>query len=363
MSNRRQGSSPFLYDATGKIVGAFTEDAGETVFAVSNPTGTANTELAGFDASGNVVPVPISGASIVNGELVITGGGSGFSALTISVTGSRTEPWAFVRTMPQPTDDGNGTLVGATGKWISSFSVPTQTGINTVEFTDLTGTTTTFAFLATFPNATSIGYPALAAYPGNFNYGGPYGGAALSNLTNLDLSGLETLQGNLDVYGTSAFPVLTTLDLSSLKTATGYLAPQFPSVTAFNWLALEQCTFIVIGSCPALTTISTPALIQLTGDSTAGSIYVSSGTSALTTWLCPSTLMACAAGVNMTGPSLDQASVDSWLVRLSQLDGTNGTTLFQNQAVTLAGGSAAPSATGAAAAAVLVSRGCTVTTN
>jgi len=297
-----------------------------------------------------------------------TSGGGGtqfnFGPLTVATTGTRTGIWQITRGFPTLLDDGDGTVTGSpSGKWVRAFVWDVQNAIDTVSFTDLAGVTTGFSFLATFPSATSIGYPALAVYPGAFNYGGPYGGTVMTNLVTLDFSGLEVLQGDMDVYGATELPALVTWDLSSLRLVTGYLAPQLPSATSFTWTALEECAFIVIGSCPALTTISTPALVRLTEDSTEGSVYVQAGTDALTTWLCPSTLMEVFAGVKMTGPALDEASVDSWLVRLAALDGTAGTTLFENQIVTITGTSAAPSATGAAAAAVLVLRGCTVTTN
>jgi hypothetical protein len=51
------------------------------------------------------------------------------------------------------------------------------------------------------------------------------------------------------------------------------------------------------------------------------------------------------------------------LVQLAKLDGTNGTTLLSNRIITITGTSSAPSATGNAAKATLVARGCIVTTN
>lgn len=58
---------------------------------------------------------------------------------------------------------------------------------------------------------------------------------------------------------------------------------------------------------------------------------------------------------------LSQASVDHILVKLASLDGTNGTCFYGNRTVTVRG--AAPSATGNAAKATLIARGCTVTTS
>ena len=66
----------------------------------------------------------------------------------------------------------------------------------------------------------------------------------------------------------------------------------------------------------------------------------------------------------MSGMKLNQASVDSILVSLAALDGTNGTTAYSSKTILLNGGtSSAPSATGLAAKATLQARSCTVTTN
>lgn len=69
--------------------------------------------------------------------------------------------------------------------------------------------------------------------------------------------------------------------------------------------------------------------------------------------------------ITFTGCGLNQASVDAILVRLSQLDGTNGTTLFgTGRTVNLTGGTnTTPSATGLAAKDVLTARGVIVTNN
>ncbi len=71
-----------------------------------------------------------------------------------------------------------------------------------------------------------------------------------------------------------------------------------------------------------------------------------------------------AANFIFTGAKLTQASVDSILARLAALDGTGGTTSFQNATIDLSGGtSSTPSAGGLTSKATLVGRGCTVTTN
>jgi len=67
--------------------------------------------------------------------------------------------------------------------------------------------------------------------------------------------------------------------------------------------------------------------------------------------------------VSFTLSALNQTSVDNLLIALANLDGTGGTTLYENHTVTITGPAAAPSATGLAAKTTLQNRGCTVTTN
>jgi hypothetical protein len=75
-------------------------------------------------------------------------------------------------------------------------------------------------------------------------------------------------------------------------------------------------------------------------------------------------LKAIARNVNVSGCALTEAAVDAILVRIASLDGTNGTTTFDNKTVDLSGGtSAPPSVTGLAAKATLEGRGNTVTVN
>lgn len=68
--------------------------------------------------------------------------------------------------------------------------------------------------------------------------------------------------------------------------------------------------------------------------------------------------------VNISNCALNEASVDYILVTLANLDGTNGTTSYDNRNVYLHNGTnAIPSATGLAAKATLEARGCTVYVN
>jgi hypothetical protein len=68
--------------------------------------------------------------------------------------------------------------------------------------------------------------------------------------------------------------------------------------------------------------------------------------------------------ITWTGNAFTQSTVDNLLVNVAAMDGTNGKFLYSNNSINLSGGtSSAPSATGLAAKATLVARGCTVTHN
>ena len=117
----------------------------------------------------------------------------------------------------------------------------------------------------------------------------------------------------------------------------------------------------------ALTSLSVPAIERIGTAITSGNaIQINAGTGALTTFELPATLKQVgdtAGNVVITSAALNQASVDSILIRLAALNGTGGTMAFSNRTVTITGTSAAPSSTGLAAKATLVARGCTVTHN
>jgi hypothetical protein len=115
----------------------------------------------------------------------------------------------------------------------------------------------------------------------------------------------------------------------------------------------------------ALTTISFGAIERIGTTTTTGNVFsLITATGAITTLTIPNTLKQIGKGggnVVLTSCALNQTSVDNLLIRLAALNGTNGTTAFSNRTVTITGTSSAPSATGLAAKATLVARGCTVT--
>lgn len=184
---------------------------------------------------------------------------------------------------------------------------------------------------------TSLSLPALTAVGGSFN---PY---SMTALTNLSVPALTTVVGSFNPNGLSP---LTDLSLPALTMIGGNFLPS---------------------SMPGLTNLSLPAIERIGASVTSGNvIQISSGMSALTTFMLPVTLKqvgGTAGNVSITSAALNQASVDSILIRLAALDGTGGTVSFSNRTVTITGTSATPSSTGLAAKATLVARGCTVTHN
>jgi len=175
-----------------------------------------------------------------------------------------------------------------------------------------------------------------------------------TTISSLNLPALTTLYGNLSFSGLTAitsinFPVLTTI----INTAGGPAA-------IIGWTSMGS-----------LTSFSIPS-IQIIASNTTGTSLISltSGTAALTTFNIGTSLLRFekTTALNtgnwiMTSCALNQTSVDNILVQLAKLDGTNGTTLLSNRIITITGTSSAPSATGNAAKATLVARGCAVTTN
>ena len=164
---------------------------------------------------------------------------------------------------------------------------------------------------------------------------------ANQRLTGVDFPNLEFISGN---FSPSTMAALTSLSLPALTAVGGSFAPS---------------------GMAALTSLSVPAIEAIGATLSSGNaISITGGLDALSTFELPATLKlvgGTAGNVTITSAALSQASVDSILVRLAALDGTNGTVAFNNRTVTITGTSAAPSATGLAAKATLVKRGCTVT--
>ena len=201
--------------------------------------------------------------------------------------------------------------------------------------------------------------------------GGTYSPNIMSSLTTLSTPLLAYVGSS---YGPQDMASLTTLSAPLLAyVGGGYTPSTMASLTAISLPALTSVgvdlarTSFTNGriapfAMGALTTLTFP-VIEVIGSSSSVSINLVSGTAALTTFTLGSTLRRVNGNVILTSCALLVASVDDLLVRLAALDGTGLTTAYSSKTVTITGTSATPSATGLAAKATLVARGCTVTHN
>ncbi len=172
---------------------------------------------------------------------------------------------------------------------------------------------------------------------GTISFTNSCGSAIANTQTQLNLPAFQ--KGTVNLQQTNN-TTLTTVTLPSLLNATVFMnnlnaLTDFSFANNVNPITLSGATSLSITNCAALTSFSFPTLVASLGN------------------------------ISFSGCALNQTSIDAILVRLSQLDGTAGTTLFgTGRTVNLTGGTnATPSATGLAAKGVLVARGVTVTNN
>jgi len=243
----------------------------------------------------------------------------------------------------------------------------------------------------------AINVPALTAIHGDFypNYnpalvsmdltllssvGGGFYPNTNTSLTAISVPALTTVGHD---FNPNANPALISMDLTSLVSVGGSFYPyNNNSLTAISVPALTTIggDFYPYGN-NSLTEISAPVLTTIGGsfhpntnsslvtvnipaiESISGVIVDNATTQPWATFNIGNSLKHLGGDVALTGMAFDQTSVDNLLVALAALDGTNGTTLYENHTVIITGTSSAPSATGLAAIATLQARGCTVTTN
>lgn len=362
----------------------------------------ATTPLAGTET----VPLVQGGANVkatVQDIANLAGGGGSLAAISVSFTGGLGYLPFFANIIPAQTIQTPDGIYTTEGKWVGSISfgatpnagLPNQ--ITAITFNDMTGwagsnlslpsgvLTASFPALkyisGSFPsnfNGQTISFPELLAATSGVNYVGistftsftapkleSVGGLLLSDntgITTLSFPLLKYCSGGLAFGNNTA---LTTLNLASLIIATGNLSTNGSNVLAtvdFTALKVLGGTMILGGSSSA--NYAFPNIERIAYNTT-GSTAIGFFANATQVSFGPNLKQVGGTGGNVTGTSstLNQASVDNILVRLAALDGTNGTVAFSNRTVTLAASNAAPSATGAAAKATLIARGCTVTTN
>jgi len=183
-------------------------------------------------------------------------------------------------------------------------------------------------------------------------------GATYSALTTLNLPMLKTAMAGTFI----TFSVLTSLNLPELVSL-GMPYKQFSGVGFAYSYAIAGGGFGV-NSGPLLTTVNLPKL-EFVSNSTSDSIKFTS-CPVLSSFTMNPTPKYISQNFTVTGAALNQASVDGILVALAYMDGTANAPwpAYSSKTINLSGGtSATPSATGLAAKATLVARGCTVTHN
>lgn len=227
-----------------------------------------------------------------------------------------------------------------TSNALTTLSMPALTSLGVVA----TSTTGNFAPVGT--SLATVNMPSLTSVNGTFS-------PTLAALTTLTLTNLQTVVGAFGLTASS----LATLSMPALTTLGAGFAPVCAAATTVTLTLLSSITGTVAASFASLTTLSFPALTTVTSTFTITAAN-------LVTFSMNTGLLNIGGNFTMTGMKLNQASVDGILVRLAALDGTGGTTSYNNRTVNLSGGtSSAPSATGLTAKATLQARGCTVTTN
>lgn len=151
---------------------------------------------------------------------------------------------------------------------------------------------------------------------------------------------------------------LSSLSFPALARVLGFLEINTcGNLSALNLSALTRCdNFLTITGNVSLTALDLSAL-TICGDS------LSARANALTS-LDVSGLLSIGGNFDAAENALPEAEIDAILGKLASLDGTAGTTIYENATIDLSGGSnAAPGAAGLAAKTVLEARGCTVTVN
>jgi hypothetical protein len=248
----------------------------------------------------------------------------------------------------------NGSLFNFNSTSITSFVAnslrtfdvsftPNWSALTTLTLPSLTSTGGDLTFTAA--SLTTYSLPDLVYVGGSFS-------GTLASATTISIPNLVTITS---AFG-ATWNAVTSLSLPALTTI-GNIAATFNSVTSLSFPVLTTTATFSLSS-TSLTTFSLPAFLT----QTSGNFTLTMPS--LTTFSFNSGLLKISGNVTITNAALTQASVDGILVSLANLNGTGGTTSYNNLTVNLSGGSSStPSSTGLAAKATLVGRGCTVTTN
>lgn len=263
---------------------------------------------------------------------------------------------------------------------LTTLSIPSLVNVLAAFSPNLFATLTTFSAPAlvligasfgpnTMASLTTLSIPVLQGVGVISN--GSFAPSSMALLPTLSAPALTFVGTN---FSPSSMASLTTFSIPVLAYVGGNFSPatmaalvtmSAPALTSVG-VDLARTVFTGGNIAPAtmgnLTTLTFP-VIEVIGSSSSISINIITAMAALSTFTLGSTLQRVEGNVIMTSNALLVASVDGILVRLAALDGTGLTTAYSSKTVTITGTSATPSATGLAAKATLVARGCTVTHN
>ena len=223
------------------------------------------------------------------------------------------------------------TFPGVVGLYgFSSVLIP---NLEVLSFPDLVWIQQVFQSLPNFTKLTTFSAPSLI-------YADTIGLYGLTNLAIVDFSSLLMVGNSLSI---SECPNITSLSFPLLKRIYGYNPVQ-------------------IEGDGALTSVSFPSLVEVVA--ALGSVaFDLSGTPLLESYVIGSSLKKMVGDVQFTSCAFTQSVVDDLLVLFASLDGTNGTTSYDNSNIVFGGTSATPSSVGLAAAVTLRARGNSVITN
>lgn len=178
----------------------------------------------------------------------------------------------------------------------------------------------------------------------------------ITTLPSINLPSLEVVNGNI----TSTSTALQTVSLPKLLHGGISFTGNAAGLTSLNFPELRVLVvFDISGTKSGLTSISLPKVEHILGSA----FTLPTTSNALSSFSFGNSLKNMVPNFVTTSNSLNQTSVDHILVTLASLNGSNGTIAYSNKTVTITGAAATPSATGLAAKATLIARGCTVTHN
>lgn len=261
--------------------------------------------------------------------------------------------------------------ISANGGSFTQENLTIQSNTTIFSSSDITSLSNT-GFISNFGSGiTNLSLPNLVVVVAASSFG--VSASLLTSLTLTSLKVIDTYFFLLTKLTTISLPALefsrclsfqsnslcTTISLPNLKYVMDVVIPQ-------------SVTIQIIGTNNALTSITFPSIIRIKSSSSSAPIAIETGSATnLNTFSFGSGLLeysgnnaGTAGNFRILGAALNQASVDNILVRFAALDGTGGTVAFSNRNVNISGGtSSTPSATGLAAKAILVARGCTVIHN